>query len=191
MLLLYGFILSVGVCIYYKRFWCYAFALSTLVIWQVNGVVNDYKTARQNQLTIYYHRKQMAFSYSNSKREAFIYYNDSLLNKRIVEPYLKSKSTQLKKDSFSLLINDSLRFVSIYKEADYAAIQKLQPTHVLIQLGRTPQSSFFENPLLKAIILHPQNSVKMKQQVKQLCYNFGVQCWDMSLKGYYQHTWKN
>ncbi len=190
-LLLYGFIIGVGLCIYYKRFWCYAFALSIICIWQVNGLVREYKIGNTNQLTVYYQAKQMAFSYSNSKQEAFFYNTDSLLSKRVIEPYLKIKASQLTKDSFSLLITDSLRFVSIQKKVDYSLIESLQPTHVFIRWGNVPPISFFENPQLKAIILHPQNSNTMKQQVKQLCYNFGVLCWDMRLKGYYQYTWKH
>jgi competence protein ComEC len=182
----YLILLSIGFAIYHKRFVAWAFCLYLIGGWQFLHLIEDYQKSRTRQFTIYHHYKHTGYSYS----KGLVYANDSVLIQRVIKPHLQMRTDRWQQARFNVFIHDSIRFAEARQADNFTEIKKLHPTHVLINTNYPPDSAFFENSALKYIIVGAAANFKTRQQVKRLCYNFGVDCWDMNTKGFYQHIWK-
>jgi competence protein ComEC len=184
---IYFIIFCFGCILYYKRFWSYALLLSVISVWQLIQLASDLNARHTNDFTVYYHYKQQAYSYATA---GLVNCPDSALMLRIVKPHLQKTSGRYRNTSFNVFLHDSIRFVSINSRDDFSKVNNLLPTHVLLNIQQVPDTSFFENTALKTVLVGTQTDFRTQQQIQRLCYNFGVDFWDIRTKGYYHYLWK-
>ncbi len=182
--LLYGFILALFFAWRFKRYVYFLSILGICLVWQLLAV---YATFNREplQFTVYHHHRNVAYSWINQTR-ASINCPDSLFYQQRILPHLKN--VEAERTAFNVLTGSSFCFVNCNATTRFRQLIPLKPTHLLVSQNTIPDSTFLSQVNLHTIIIHPHNNSKTRQQLMQLCYTFGIECWDLKARGFYQ--WK-
>lgn len=180
--LLYGLILALFFAWRFKQYGYFLSALGICLVWQLVNVYATYKS-EPLQFIVYHHRRSVAYGWLNTTR-ATINCSDSLFYNQRILPHLKPLET--KRAAFNVLTSPSFCFINCDATTPFQQLVALKPTHLLISHNTIPDSTFLSQVNLRTIIIHPHNNSKTRQQLMQLCYTFGIECWDLDARGFYQ-----